>query len=107
MQNAGIVLETNIAEMETAKAKQRAVISIVVPAMNEQENISLLYAQLVSLLDQLGKPYEIIFVDDGSTDNTFNVMKSLYEEHPDIVRVVRFRKNFGKTPALVAGFFFW
>jgi glycosyltransferase involved in cell wall biosynthesis len=104
MQNAGIVLETNIAEMETSRAKQRAVISIVVPAMNEQENISLLYTQLVSLLDQLGKPYEIIFVDDGSTDNTFHVMKSLYEEHPDIVRVVRFRKNFGKTPALVAGF---
>ncbi len=104
MQNTGVMLETNIAEMETSKAKQRVAISIVVPAMNEQENISLLYAQLVSLLDQLGKPYEIIFVDDGSTDNTFNVMKSLYEEHPDIVRVVRFRKNFGKTPALVAGF---
>jgi len=102
MQNAGIVLETN--EMETSQAEQRVAISIVVPAMNEQDNISLLYAQLVSLLDQLEKPYEIIFIDDGSTDNTFNVMKGLYEEHPDIVRVVRFRKNFGKTPALVAGF---
>ena len=105
MQKTEIALKTNIAEMEALhRSEQKVAISIVVPAMNEQDNISLLYAQLVSLLDQIGKPYEIIFVDDGSTDNTFNVMKSLYEEHSDIVRVVRFRKNFGKTPALVAGF---
>ncbi|GAC1358521.1 MAG: glycosyltransferase family 2 protein [Ktedonobacteraceae bacterium] len=104
MQNTEIALGTDVAEREATGAKQRVVISVVVPAMNEQENIPLLYQQLASQLDEVGKPYEIIFVDDGSTDNTFNVMKALYEEHRDRVRVVRFRRNFGKTPALVAGF---
>ena len=104
MQNTEIALETNKARIEPVDAMQSVGISIVVPAMNEQENIPLLYERLVSQLNQLEKAYEIIFIDDGSTDNTFTVMKSLYEEHPDIVRVVRFRRNFGKTPALVAGF---
>src|SRR5207247_3040876 len=47
---------------------------------------------------------EVIFSAGGSTDNTFNALKRLYDEHTDIVRVIRFRRNFGKTPALVAGF---
>ncbi len=85
-------------------SEQAVAISIVVPVMNEQESVRLLYQKLSAQLDTLGQCYEVVFVDDGSTDNTFKELKILHDEHPDIVRVIRFRKNFGKTPALVAGF---
>jgi glycosyltransferase involved in cell wall biosynthesis len=104
MQKTEVPLKDQIAELEALQATDKVAISIVVPAMNEQENLPLLYERLVEQLNQLGQTYEIIFIDDGSTDNTFTVMKSLYEKYPDIVRVIRFRRNFGKTPALVAGF---
>lgn len=79
-------------------------ISVVVPVMNEQQNIHLLYEKLSTQLDLIGQRYEVIFVDDGSTDNTFKELKKLHTDHPGIVRVIRFRRNFSKTPALVAGF---
>lgn len=84
--------------------EQKVAISIVVPVMNEEQSIAVLFGKLSEQLVSLGQSYEIIFVDDGSTDNTFAELKKLYDEHPDIVRAVRFRRNFGKTPALVAGF---
>lgn len=85
-------------------SEQIVALSIVVPVMNEQESVRPLFEKLSAQLDTLGECYEVIFVDDGSTDNTFKELKILHDEHPGIVRVIRFRKNFGKTPALVAGF---
>ena len=87
-----------------AAATQKLDISIVVPAMNEEQNVRLLFDALSQQLKSLGKSYEIIFIDDGSTDNTFEVLKQLHADNPGIVRVIRFRRNFSKTPALVAGF---
>lgn len=87
-----------------ASPSQDIAISVVVPVMNEEQNIRPLYEKLSSQLDALGRHYEIIFVDDGSTDKTFAELKTLHDAYPGIVRVVRFRRNFGKTPALVAGF---
>ena len=87
-----------------AEATQNVAISIVVPVMNEEQNIRLLYERLSAQLIELGKPFEVIFVDDGSTDNTFAVLKQLHAENRGIVRVIRFRRNFSKTPAMVAGF---
>ena len=72
--------------------------------MNEEQSIAILFGKLSAQLDALGQSYEVIFVDDGSTDNTFAELKKIHEAHPNIVRVIRFRRNFGKTPALVAGF---
>lgn len=83
---------------------QQVAISIVIPVMNEEQNVRPLYEKLAAQLNDLGKPYEIIFVDDGSTDGTFAELKKLHDEFNGIVRVIRFRRNFGKTPALVAGF---
>src|SRR5713226_5822752 len=85
-------------------SEQAVAISIVVPVMNEQQSVRPLYEKLSAQLDELGQGYEVIFVDDGSTDNTFKELKALHDEHPGIVRVTQFRRNFGKTPALVAGF---
>jgi glycosyltransferase involved in cell wall biosynthesis len=83
---------------------QKVALSFVVPVMNEELNIRPLFEKLTDRLATLQQTYEVIFVDDGSTDKTFAVLAKLHEEHPGIVRVIRFRRNFGKTPALVAGF---
>jgi len=85
-------------------SEQTVAISVVVPVMNEEQSIKPLFEKLSTQLNSLGQNYEIIFVDDGSTDKTFAELKKLHDEHPGIVRIIRFRRNFGKTPALVAGF---
>lgn len=78
-------------------------ISIVLPVLNEEENIPLLYPELTEVLDKLGKSYEIIFIDDGSTDNSFKILKGIHEGDSK-VRIIKFRRNFGQTPAIRAGF---
>ena len=79
--------------------------SLVVPFYNEQENIPQLYMKLTEVMDAIGEPYEMVFVDDGSKDNTYKVLSDIYE-HDRRVNVVRLRRNFGQTPALKAGFDF-
>lgn len=78
-------------------------ITIVVPFYNEEENIELLYNGLSNVLKNLNRQYNIIFVDDGSTDNTFNNMMKVREKDKN-VKIIKFRKNFGQTAALKAGF---
>ena len=87
-----------------ASSSQKVALSIVVPVMNEEQSVRPLFQKLSDQLNLLDQNYEVIFVDDGSTDNTFRELKTLHEEYPGTVRVIRFRRNFGKTPALVAGF---
>lgn len=79
--------------------------SIVVPFFNEQENIPPLYMKLTEVMDAIGEPYELVFVDDGSKDNSFKVLSEIYE-HDRRVNLIRLRRNFGQTPALKAGFDF-
>ncbi len=79
--------------------------SIVVPFFNEQENIPPLYMKLTEVMDALGEPYELVFVDDGSRDNSFRVLSEIYE-HDRRVNLVRLRRNFGQTAGLKAGFDF-
>lgn len=78
-------------------------ISIVIPAKDERETLAPLYEQICAVLEPLGDPFEIIFIDDGSTDGSFEIMKGLHEKDPR-VRVIRFRVNYGKSPALAVGF---
>src|SRR6202047_3648511 len=79
--------------------------SIVVPFFNEQENVPPLYMKLTEVMDSIGEPYELVFVDDGSRDNTFQVLSEIYE-HDRRVNLVRLRRNFGQTAGLKAGFDF-
>ncbi|WP_457601246.1 glycosyltransferase family 2 protein [Hydrogenivirga sp.] len=78
-------------------------ISVVIPAFNEEENIPVLYGKLKEVLDSLGEEYEVIFVDDGSYDRTPEILRELAEKDSR-VKVIRFRRNYGQTAAMYAGF---
>jgi len=85
------------------KAAGRVELSIVVPVYNEEENVEELYAQIVASCDKIGRPYEIILVDDGSADSSFALLKEI-RSRDGRVRVIRLRRNFGQTAAMSAGF---
>ena len=78
-------------------------ISVVIPLFNEAENVRLLYRSLRSVMDKTGYAWEVIFVDDGSTDGTCAVLRELHAQEQG-VRVVELRRNFGQTAAMAAGF---
>ena len=78
-------------------------VSFVIPTYNEEESLKELYTQIVENISATGNNYEIIFVDDGSTDGSFEVLKDLREQD-DKVRVIQFRRNYGKAAALEVGF---
>lgn len=77
-------------------------LSVVIPIFEEEPNIRPLYTELKGVLDGLNLSYEIIFIDDGSRDNSLDVLKEV-QGQDDHVRIVRFRRNFGQTAALAAG----
>jgi glycosyltransferase involved in cell wall biosynthesis len=78
-------------------------LSVVIPIFNEAENLEPLYRELTDTLVAWGKPYELIFVDDGSSDASFAILEKL-QARDRSVRVVQFRRNFGQTAAFAAGF---
>jgi glycosyltransferase involved in cell wall biosynthesis len=80
-------------------------LSIVIPVLNESPNIDRLYNELTDTLVRGGRSYEIIIIDDGSTDETFDRLAALQSRDPHL-RVIRFRRNFGQTAAFAAGFAF-
>lgn len=77
-------------------------ISIVVPFFNEEESVGPLYSAIEETMSQTGLKYEMLFVDDGSTDRTFDEARRISESDP-CVRVIKFRRNYGQTPAMSAG----
>ncbi|MFH1055818.1 MAG: glycosyltransferase family 2 protein [Candidatus Altiarchaeota archaeon] len=78
-------------------------LSVVIPAYNECENIAPVYERLKSSLEDMGRSYELVFVDDGSSDGTFDCLASLHEHDPK-VKVIQLKRNYGKTVALDVGF---
>jgi glycosyltransferase involved in cell wall biosynthesis len=78
-------------------------LSVIIPVYNEEENVRPLYENLQKQLKVTGQTYEIIFVDDGSTDTTFKKLSEL-ESAGSLCRIIKFRKNFGKSPALNTAF---
>jgi glycosyltransferase involved in cell wall biosynthesis len=78
-------------------------LSLIIPVFNEAENLPILYDCIQDALNPIKTIWEVIFVDDGSRDHSFDVLKSLVEKDPEHVRVVSFRRNFGQTAAITAG----
>lgn len=77
-------------------------LSIILPIYNEEENIKLLYNSIINVVDELNKYTEILMIDDGSTDTSFDVMAALASQDAR-VRVIKFRRNYGQTAAMTAG----
>jgi len=78
-------------------------LSLVIPVYNEEENLPLLMEAICASLQPLNRDWEVIFVDDGSTDHSLDALKRLVEADPEHVRAVIFRRNFGQTAAIAAG----
>lgn len=87
---------------QTEKIKTALDLSVIIPVLNQGDNVIECYTQLISVLERLAKEYEVIFVDDGSTDNTFQVLSELREKNPKI-KVIRFGCSFGSAASLSAG----
>ena len=79
-------------------------ISVVVPLYNEDESIPELYSWITKVMNANNFSYEIIFVNDGSTDKSWDVIEGLSANDPEHVRGIKFRRNYGKSPALFCGF---
>jgi glycosyltransferase involved in cell wall biosynthesis len=78
-------------------------ISVIVPLLNEEHSLETLYDEIARALESDGHEFEVVFVDDGSTDGSLSVLEHLHQEHANVV-VVHLRRNFGKAAALQAGF---
>ena len=78
-------------------------ISVVIPLYNEDESIPELYAWIERVMKENGFTYEVIFVNDGSTDKSWEVISELCKQHPE-AKGIKFRRNYGKSPALYCGF---
>ena len=78
-------------------------VSIVVPLFNEEESIKELYAWIQRVIDPLNWSYEVVFVDDGSTDRSWQVIEELKVQYPS-VKGIKFRRNYGKSAGLYCGF---
>lgn len=103
MQHSANAMEPRTGMGPDAMQGTRLGISVVVPVYNEEQSLRPLYDALTAALTRLGRSYEIVFIDDGSRDGSFDTLQALHIQDRHI-RVIRFRRNFGKTPALVAGF---
>ncbi len=81
----------------------RVEVSVIVPVLDEVESLGVLYREMTEVLEPLGRPYEVIFVDDGSRDGSFAAIEKLHRQD-DRVRGIQLRRNFGKAAALAVGF---
>src|ERR1700691_2283980 len=77
--------------------------SIVVPFHNEEENVTILYARLKQVMEQVDESFEMILVDDGSSDRTYRLLEEIAAVDSRVL-IVKLRRNFGQTSALAAGF---
>jgi undecaprenyl-phosphate 4-deoxy-4-formamido-L-arabinose transferase len=85
-------------------ASMKPEISVVIPIYNEQAGLAALFARLYPALDKLGASYEIVFVNDGSRDNSVSILAEQFRQRPDVTRVVLFNGNYGQHMAILAGF---
>jgi undecaprenyl-phosphate 4-deoxy-4-formamido-L-arabinose transferase len=88
----------------TGVSMMKPEISVVIPVYNEEAGLANLFARLYPAMDGLGLPYEVIFVNDGSRDNSVAILAEQYRKRPDVTRVVLFNGNYGQHMAILAGF---
>jgi glycosyltransferase involved in cell wall biosynthesis len=88
---------------QATRPGSRVEVSVVIPVLDEIESLPTLYRELSEVLETLGRPYELVFVDDGSRDGSFQTLEKLHRSD-DRVRVIQLRRNFGKAAALAVGF---
>ena len=79
-------------------------ISVVIPLYNEDESIPELYAWIARVMKEHHFTYEVIFINDGSTDRSWEIISELNKQQPEVVKGIKFRRNYGKSPALYCGF---
>ncbi|MBO7067375.1 MAG: glycosyltransferase family 2 protein [Bacteroidaceae bacterium] len=79
-------------------------ISVVIPLFNEEESLPELFSWIKRVMEENRFSYEVFFVNDGSTDNSWQVIEQLRKENPEVVHGIKFRRNYGKSPALYCGF---
>ncbi len=79
-------------------------LSVVIPVYNEELNLPTLFARLYPVLDGLGRPYEIIFTNDGSADRSLELLRAQHAARPDVTRVIDFNTNYGQHMAIMAAF---
>lgn len=79
-------------------------LSVVVPVFNEAENLDELNRRIMSAAESLGRDFEIVYVDDGSSDSSWQLLEDLYHQHRPLIKLVRFNRNYGQHMAVLAGF---
>lgn len=89
--------------IDSVQTEAAPYLTVVIPVLNEAENLPILAERLTDALEKLGRTYEIIIIDDGSRDASFAILTDLARTNPHL-RVVRLRRNFGQTAAFSAGF---
>jgi len=93
----------NVDIKQEAKS-QRVDLSVLIPVYNEQDVLALLIQRLYPVLDELQRSYEVLFVNDGSSDGSAAILTAQFEQRPDVTRVVSLSSNAGQHAALIAGF---
>jgi undecaprenyl-phosphate 4-deoxy-4-formamido-L-arabinose transferase len=88
----------------TALTAPAPYLSVVIPVYNEAENLEALFARLTAVLDWIGRPYEIVFTNDGSRDRSLALLRGFQQRYPREVRVIDFNGNFGQHMAIMAAF---
>ena len=79
-------------------------VSVVIPVFNEEKGLAMLFARLFPALDALGRSYEVVFVDDGSSDRSVEILRGMVAQRPDVARAVILAQNAGQHLAILAGF---
>jgi undecaprenyl-phosphate 4-deoxy-4-formamido-L-arabinose transferase len=96
--------KVNILAFEAPPAPAAEMISVVIPVYNEAANLPALWTRLAAVMKQIARPWEVVFIDDGSADDSLKMMRDYAEEAPGHVRVVELARNFGQHSAILAGF---
>src|SRR5256885_15387275 len=90
--------------MDTSVSVSAPTLSVVIPVYNEESSLQALFDRLYPALDNLGVPYEVLFVNDGSRDRSPAMLKDQFLRRPEVTRVILFNANYGQHMAIVAGF---